>query len=47
MRSKKSKASKKLMRDEDYNFDEILKGLEMPETNELDFQLPHPGLDNL
>jgi hypothetical protein len=35
------------LKEEEYNFEEILKGLEMPEANHLDFELPHPGLQDL
>ena len=52
LKSKKSKQVKqggggaKIIKEEEYNFDEILKGLEMPDVTALDFQMPLPDLKN-
>lgn len=49
IKSKLSKTSKKnkIMKDEEYNFEDILAGLEMPGISAIDFQLPLPDLQNL
>ena len=46
IQSKQSKTSKKnkIVKEEEYNFEDILAGLEMPEVSAVDFQLPLPDI---